>query len=529
MQDSSVPAYVNASLLHLREKLSQQDSQGTNDALLRLEASGSAQVIMEQLSPYIFRPNESNDDETLITSHESLSILSLLVSRDPFKYLQPASVAVRKEALCLASTPNALMAVSPELLAVIIQQLSSGMTGVSSQADETLVACCRKLGEEHLGMTALQALIVAWRRAWNGADQDGNNSAPTSTEASTICVRCASSIAEIATLGDDFMRAANSSGALILILQMLGDENDVLLEMASLDIVEKLITTRPMHQERAQWLYSEAVLLPLLEMAGSESVSDPVLGGPALRVLSQLCKLAHGDTELFGQAGDFLLKGFYQALHHYDVSGELDRLAMIDAISSFAGASPDALQLVLDDPVTRQHWLTLSVAQSKLKAAILHSIAMVLDPPLELDANGDTVTPANNMSRNFDDESGRRLYFTFGQVNNDEPTKLVLALARSPLPELRLGAYALLTAVAKLTPGPQVLLGDAQFLEFLLSRPPHETIKEGREAKFTLVKTIYNSNVKGLLADNIVKQLEKYIGQGAHFVESVTWELATED
>ncbi|GKY92354.1 hypothetical protein MPSEU_000206300 [Mayamaea pseudoterrestris] len=529
MQEPSSLADISACLLNVRERLAEQDDQGVNDALSHLDASGSPQSIMEQLAPHLFRLNKSNE-EIFMSNQESLSILSLLVSHDPSKFLQPASLAVRKEAVRMGLAADELMIVSPELLSVMINQLSSDLTGVSSQADETLVACCRKLGVERLGNAALQMLVQAWRGAWNGVDQNGsNNSKLNETEASTICVRCASCIADIATMGDDFMRAAAANGALTIILQMLGDEDDVLLAMASLDIIEKMVTTRPMHDERAHWLYSKAVLLPLLEMAGSEAEPDPVLGGPALRVLSQLCKLGHSDSNLFSQAGDFLLKGFHQALHNFDVSNELDRLAKIDAISSFASGSPDALQIVLDDAVTRRDWLSLSVAQSKLKAVVLHSIAMVLDPAIEVDANGDTITSANiTTARIADDDSGRRLYFTFGQVNSEEPTKLILTLARSPLPELRLGAYALFTAVAKLAQGPQILLSDAHFLEFLLSRPSHETIKEGREAKYQLVQTIYDSSAKGLLADKIVQQIDKYLRQGPHFIETETWEVATE-
>ena len=521
MEDPSSSANVNGCLLDVRDKLSEPDERALKDALQRLEASGSAPNILQLLVPSLFRPDESTS-EGFLSNQDALSILGLLVAHDSSKYLEPASVAVRKESIRLAAAADEPMVVMPQLLAVITQQLTSGMTGVSTQAEQTLVACSRKLGVEHVGAAALESLVDAWRRAWKGDALVDS----TRAGASTVCVRCASCIAEIASLGDDFMRLAISSGGMNLILQLIGDESDVLLEMASLDIVEKLITTRPMHDERAQWLYSEPVLLPLLEMAGGaeETVPDPVLGGQALRVLSQLCKLGHTDSHLFTRAGDYLLRGFHQALHNFDVSGELDRLAKIDAISSFASAAPDALQLVLDDPETRHAWLSLSVAQPKLKAVVLHSVAMVLDPVVEVDANGDTVMGTSSV----DDESGRRLYFTLGQVNNDEPTTLVLAFTRSPLPEVRLGAYALLTAVAKLPTGPQILLGDATFLEFLLSRPPHENTMEGREAKYKLVESICNSSVKGLLAENIIQRLDKYLKQGAHFVETVTWELATE-
>jgi hypothetical protein len=455
-----------------------------------------------------------------LNSQEALTIMGMLVASDPPRYLVSASNAVRNHAVRLASIIDepTIMHVSPELLAVMVTHLCASDVAVSSKADESLLACCRTLGVQRLGKAALQALVSAWTTARNGSG---------SAQESTVCVRCVSCIADIAAISDEFMSVAVSTGAMSLLLELLADDTDVLLQISSLDILEKLAMARPLHHERAQWLFSEAVLSTLLNMAGGmeSTVPDAVLGGPALRVLAQLCKQGQQHPELVGRSGDLLLKGFHQALHNFDVNGELDRLAKLDAISSFASASADALTLVLDDPVIRKDWLNVSVAQPKLKAAILQSVAMVLDPAVELDVNGEAiVSPSSPDSSN----SWRKLYVMLGQTNDEEPTKLVLTLARGPLPEIRLGCYAIFMAIAKLPTGGQMLFGDPQFLNFLLTRDGEYT-KEGREAKYKLVQTIYDADVRGLLAEEIVKRIQIHLKQGAHFVETVTWEVATEE
>ena len=218
------------------------------------------------------------------------------------------------------------------------------------------------------------------------------------------------------------------------------------------------------------------------------------------------------------EAESTLLTGFHRALHNFQGSGELDRLAVMDAISSFASASPEALTLVLNDPVTRGGWLSLNVSQSKLKAAILASVARVIDPPPEHLHDG-TSRHSNADLLN--------LYSSVGRANNQETTAMLLKFASSPLPEIRLGAYALLEAAVKLPSGGQVLLSTDKFIDFLLSREGEST-KEGREGRFAIVEAINQSPVKGLLSAEIVAKIEKHVAEGPHYVKSIPWELATE-
>ena len=551
-------AVVERMIRELRDELSKQqhDAKALQQSVQRLEGVSSPQFTMNILSPYLFRndpliPQEKSSEA--LSSQEALSVLGLLVSLDRSKYLKPASIAVRNEAVQLATSLNHVdeppMHVSPELQTVMIQQLESTDVQSSANAEEAIVACCRKLGPS-FGKTVLEAITANWKRSKQ--EVAVVNSGRDKSHMTTIWVRYAATALSIASLGDSFMEEALACGAMDLLLAMLLDDSDPLLQMSTLDLLEKLATTQPMHHQRAVWLFSKPVVLPLLKMAGGiteadeeskEEVStiepDPLMGGPSLRVVACLCALGHRNSALYG-LDHTLLQGFHRALRSFVPNGEVDRLAIIDAISNFSSASPDALQLILDDPVTRKAWLNLNVAQPKLKSAILHSVAMVLDPSLSegqqqptnertssTDGGGNT-SMSNVAAQRPSNAMGMKLFAALGQQNGEEvATNLLLHLTKSPLPETRLGAYAVLQAVAKLSTGGQVLLSHPGFYEFLVTRDGEST-KEGREAKYAIVKTIYDSDVRRLLADDIVKKLEEYVKQGPHYHKALSWELATD-
>jgi len=502
----------------------------------RVDAAGSPEALMARLSRLLFAPPSASDDASSsrgLSNRDALEVLQFFVSRDANKYLKPASKAVRDEAVALASSSSSssdrppVMVVIPELLKLLVSQLANSVdVQVSQHAADAVVAGCRKLGPSPFGEDALKEIAATWRSAWNGTGVIGKgDTVSAKKEASTVAVRCASAVVRIVCLDDSMMRAAKKYGDINLILTMFADESDPLLEMAALDLIEQLATTQPMHRERARWLLSNDIVVPLLQMSGGteQGYPDPILGGSALRVVAALCKLGHQDSELFGGSGGAeLLSGFHRALHNFEVSGELDRLAIVDAVSSFASASCEALDLVVSDPKTREMWLSLNVAQPKLKAAILGSVSMVLDPPDVSDVNGESIpvsAPSNKM--------GLKLYSSLGQTNNSDPTELLLSLAKTPLDETRLAAYSLLVAVAKLPTGGQVLMTHPGLFDFLVERESEKT-KEGREGKYAIVKAIMDSEVKGLLAEEIVRKLERYLKEGPHYVKAMTWELATE-
>lgn len=498
------PHVVLDVLTELKEKIEQQDVEALKYTVARLEQVAQASVVMHILAPFLF---QNTTLENNFSAHEALKILGFLVQTNPSLYLKPASQAIRDEAQRLVTSADP-MVVSPELMTAMINQIQGKDVQAASNATEAVVACCHKLGMS-FAEPALVAIVQNWNSALSRMSFD-------KASASTVAIRCASAVGDLVAIDEQTMKLSRQRGWLKLFLDMLKYEEDPLLQLSVLEIVENMVQRRPTHHEMANWLFSHDVLMPLLQLAGGiEEEPDPILGGNALRVVAALCKLSQLDARVFA-AESSLLTGFHRALHNFEGSGEIDRLAMIDAISSFAGASSDALALVSNDPVTRDGWLSLNVSQSKLKAAILVSVARVLYPP-----------PEQQHEHRHSNADLIKLYALVGSTNNQESTTMLLDFGKSPMPELRLGAYTLLEAVARLPTGGQVLLSTADFIDFLLSRENEKT-KEGREARFAIVQAINESPVKALLADEITKRIEQHVSQGPHYVKSIPWELATE-
>ena len=497
-------------------------------AIGEVKACAKQDVTMDTLAPFLFLTNnEANSPQqsggNFLTHEEALSALICLVSADNALFLKPASRSVRKAAVSIAENSQLAMTVAPPLLMVITSQITGSDVEVSTNATEALLACIRKVGHSLLE-PAFQSIAQAWKEALNRQNSTNRS------VASTLCVRCASVFVDVIVGidSDATMLAAQKVDALKLFLAMLEDTDDPLVQMSMLDLLEKLASKYPMGYERGKWLFSQTVLDPLLIMAGGigpDSEPDAILGGPALRVVAALCRIAGREDGNGFQVADatHILKGFHSALQKFDTHAELDRLAVVDAISSFSMASTDALEMILNDPITREAWISLSVAQSKLKAAILFSIALVIK---------------HNYGSTNDERSSnlkKQLYFLLGKVNgqSQDTTDLLVSLAQSPLPELRLGAYEVLATVAAHTPtGGFILLQNSEFFSFLLNQSQAqadiERTKEGREAKFGIVEAIYGSEAKGLLADPIVQKIEMILKRGPHFVQSQQWELATE-
>ena len=509
-------ASVKAALYDLKSKLVEKNDEGVKETLRKLASDSNPQFTADLIAPCLFLGKSDSLD---LDQHESLSLLMYLATCEPATFLKPASRAVKKVAVLLSTTTSTdqHVSVSDDLLQVLVAQLSGNDIEVSSHATTTLTSCSRRLGPP-FAERAIASVIAIWKQFWTTMEP---------TVATTICVRCASAVIDMAVIADASMEYAITLGATELLLLMLTDESDPLLQMSILDLVEKMATVLPMHNSRAKWLYSASILHPLLQMVGGTQgmeCPDPILGGPALRLLATLCRLSQRDNSLFRLGGTELLTGFHRALRNFDGgSGELDRLALVDAISSFASASTEALEAVIDDPMTRDAWLSLAVAQPKLKSVILYSAAMVIDPPLEMKISGDSVMYVNAPSNALT----MRLYSSIGLTNGGDATKIILSIAKSPFIETRLGAYALLAAFAKHGTGSQVLLSHAGFYEFLISREG-ETTKEGKEARYGIVQAVMGSEARELLADSITKTLEKFLQEGPHFMQPLKFEVFTE-
>lgn len=146
---------------------------------------------------------------------------------------------------------------------------------------------------------------------------------------------------------------------------------------------------------------------------------------------------------------------------------------------------------------------------------------------------------ANNNARPNDDIV-LQLIGAFGHANNESQfTELILASAKSPFMEERLGAYDILRALVSRGVGIRLLLlyddgsesgSGSSFLDWLLNQELESTI-EGKKAKYQVVDSMLTENsdlIGGLLPARALRKLEEWRRKGPNFVTSIPWEMATE-
>ena len=180
--------------------------------------------------------------------------------------------------------------------------------------------------------------------------------------------------------------------------------------------------------------------------------------------------------------------------------------------------------------------MLLNVAQPKIKAAILVSIANVLDHRKAISDGRASYTPLLSSSTTVSNETCMKLFSTLGRVNgrssgyyHSDTTELLLKLVQSPIHEIRFGVYRLFEAISKYSMGGQVLMTNSNFYtNFLTQRDTIETTYEGRILKFNIVQALHaNGSLKQLLSNDVITQLEQYLSQGPHYRKALQWEVMT--
>lgn len=462
-----------------------------------------------------------------VTYEQALEILVLLATFDPSRYLKPASRIMKNYIL---ASDLASLTLSDDLLTLMVSQISTNPdVELSDNLAESVVAFCDKERDTSsrlptLLTRSLTAISQAFQKAWDEKLQHKNPQ-----QSSTSCVRCCAAIVMLCGLmtrrEDDLLSKKRALDDCLLVILL--DDNDPLLQMSALDLIDQLTVARVTQRE---WLLSKKTLEPLFRMAGSEEDEPhPILGGPTIRILSSICKVVakHSDDTNFDQndSSSLLLTRFHHVLRNF-TSGktELDRLAQLDAISSFGVVSPKALEVILDDELIVSCWLSLSVAQPKLISAILYSVAMVLN----YHYSNSSDAPVGVKS-----DLCMRLFVMLGQINNkgdNGSMPLVLSHAKSPVTEIRLGAYELLESVCRKSIFARaIFLNGSDLFEFLLNREGVETTVEGKEAKFKIVEAIFaQQKLTSVMDSKLVKALETHIKQGPHYRHTQSWDVATE-
>jgi hypothetical protein len=505
---SDSDAKVQNALIDVSRALSNAQSERAEMLTKDLDAVSTARLTMSLLAQSIFY--NSTSEEALIPM--DLEVMAYLVTSNPDKYLKDASRAVRSAAELASVTTKSIdpyftVEKSSKIAQVISSQIFSEDVEVSDNASKAMVAMCRKFD------TVVDPSVEAIMHCWS------------LTSSPVVAIRCASTLIDIIVFNERAMNLAVSVGAMDKVVDLMTGGKDPLTQMVIIDLIETIATTKPIHVSCARWILTNQVLLPLLEMAGGTGEIDPLLGGPALRLLSLIFSNVVSKHLVSENLDSNHFQRFKRALHSFDSSGESGRLAFIDAVSSFASASENALTEVLDDPFLREKWLSLkNVAQPKLKSAVLGSVARVIDQD---SVKGDNTRQAELASLSPSNALSLRLFKLFGSVNERDPSDMLILLARSPIVETRLGSYALLQAITKREMGVKTLLSNKDFFDFLIDRAVEHT-KEGKEAKHIIVENVLKGQGHIMLSEEAVKKLQDVVDQGPFFVETLSWEMATE-
>ena len=246
----------------------------------------------------------------------------------------------------------------------------------------------------------------------------------------------------------------------------------------------------------------------------------------------------------------FIYSNFQRALHNFHPHGELERLSYIHAVSSLVGScaiaasstptssaeADNVTSAILNDTALLHDWLSLHsrVSQPRLKSTVLCSLSQVMEPSI-----WQVYSQSSNILRPSD-SIALQLYQSFSHANHErDATELLLASAKSPFVEERLGAYDMIRALVMRGVGVRLLLlyndGSSNnvggsFLEWLLNHDLECTI-EGKKAKYDIVHSMLSCNVDiigGLLPQKTLRQLEAWDRSGPSFMITVPWDMATE-
>ena len=490
------------------------------------------------------------------------------------------------DATCSSKTKTATAELSDALIIALSKLLigsnSDSQVGIATDVHAALLVLCRwdAMQNDHNGSISkrlLRTLNMLWEHLQQQDDRQQQR------HYSTSQIRMAALMIEICLLGGDEMSIALSTSSSdniegsdyimdkLLYMALNHPNDDPLLQVSALDQLERLTTQENITTARAEFLLGHAILrrglLCLVGSPGNLSKdasydeewddADPINGGAAFRLLTEICRVGIlSSSSIISERTrtefQLLLSNFQRALHNFHPQGELERLSYIHAVSSLVGSCAmvasatssssagvnSVTSAILNDTTLLHDWLSLHsrVSQPKQKSTVLCSLSQVMEPSIW---QGNT--QSNNATRPSDNIV-LQLYQAFSHANHErDATELLLASAKSPFVEERLGAYDMIRALVMRGVGVRLLLlyddgtgnngsGGGSFLEWLLNQDLECTI-EGKKAKYEIVHSMLTCNVEiisGLLPPTALRQLETWNRSGPSFMTTVPWDMATE-
>jgi hypothetical protein len=287
--------------------------------------------------------------------------------------------------------------------------------------------------------------------------------------------------------------------ATALLSQMVGSEQDPLLQLSVLDLFTQVFDHQNIPEATREWMGQEALITLVVNL-----LDDPIVSGAGMQYLGLVAKFRDPN----------ILKILFQ--HIRDIgptTNEFERLQIVHTLSNLAQSSPESLELILRDRELRKSWWDLSrTSIPKLQAAILSSIARNLGAP-----------------HNTNAPLLLRMYSLIGQdhATDDSTTSWMLQkFVCSPMPELRIASFTVWISLAQIPGGCSLLATSSRFMDLMVSGE-REASNDARIAKFELLKSFHQRS-KGFLATGIVKKLDEQLKLGPHGMKSQRWDVATE-
>ena len=357
----------------------------------------------------------------------------------------------------------------------------------------------------------------------------------------TVMIRCYALIFQI--IPSDFMNCNENTlyeDIMQPLMDGLANEDDALLQMSLLEILETTGQNTEEGRGRTQELIQNwdntNLDKILLRMVGyPKGDLHPFCAGAALRILAikggrvHVYVHVHSHSDSLMEEDPFMTgEEFVKVLLHFgrNMNGEIEKIGFIDGIATFCKLSEEKLEMVLENQELLEEWLNLRRGQSKLKAVVMSSVSNVLMGGLELEQQQEQVQVQAQAqdARKRSHAIKLKLFQMIGTANDvgrgQDSSELIMEYVKGQVVELRLAAYELLTGVARINMGSHMLMQFGGFFEFLCNRNL-EVVKEGKVLKYALVNAVVESDVAGLLAEDIVKMLEQVVADGPFFVKQV--------
>ena len=473
----------------------------------------------------------------------SLSVLTYLVERNPRRYLARTSRKIR-DAVIGREFPFPFITdkLLWQLAKLIVGPDSDTQTSASLDARDALFHLCVETYREQSIQNTKQTLTNL-KSLWTFLLNQNDASARRKSSSSEI--RIASLMVDLCLLGGDVFALADCGGETSIMgkLITLGSSNeDPLLQASALDQLGRLAAF-PMTDQRASFLVGNKNLHDgLFVLIGMEcSDADPFNGEAALRLVTDICMVGiHVSASLDGDTNTKftdLLRKLHRRLQNTHPCGEPERLSYVNAVSSLVtasltpGSSSEA-EIIMKDSILISRWLSLqSLTQPKLKGATLSSMAQAIEPSMRLS------NPVGGPSARPSDRMVMDLLQSFGKANDyRDPTELLLASARAPFIEERLGSLDVLRALSMRGASLRMMLtydGGTEgctFVEWLMDKESEPTL-EGKKAKYELVSSMLDCNstiIGGVLPSAVVKELDEWKRGGPSHRRPISWEMATE-